>query len=597
MRKSILFAAALLFGMTFSYAQITSVGLIGSATPNGWDSDVDMVQDTADMHLWSLNIDLVAGEAKFRADDDWAVNWGDTGFPWGTGVQDGPNIPVGYSGNYTVTFNDSTGAYYFEITSPIGIIGDATPGGWAFDTNMFPDTADTNVFVLTLDLGAGEAKFRQDDDWPVNWGAADFPTGIGVQDGPNIPIAKAGNYTVTLDTASGAYSFTENVTYTTIGIIGDGTPGGWDADSATAMTQSDSDPNVWILSTTLPGGGLQFTGNNGEVVWGADGFPTDTAIVDGDTLQVPAGDWQIEFNTETGIYDFTLIEIFASVGIIGDATPGGWDVDTDMERDPADSSKWSIRMDLLDGEAKFRADDDWAVNWGAGDFPEGVGIRDGANIPITAGEYIITFNSLSGEYFFKELIIYDSLGMIGTGTEFANWDDDVWMTKDASDENVWLLESAVLSQDGEVKFRAEGDWTVNWGLEDFPSGVGVQDGPNIIITAGGTYGIVLNSATGEYAFGDPFTIGTSREGILDPATIKAYPNPTRDLLNLDLSNAPLRGKVFLKVFDMRGQLIQSFEKQAGQLIQLNVSNLVPGAYSLQFTDGKYIVGKRFVLTQ
>ena len=155
----------------------------------------------------------------------------------------------------------------------------------------------------------------------------------------------------------------------------------------------------------------------------------------------------------------------------------------------------------------------------------------------------------------------------------------------------------MLVQDGEVKFRAEGDWAVNWGVEDFPSGVGTQDGPNIVVTNGGTYGVVFNSATGEYAFGDPFTIGTSRADILDPASIKAYPNPSTGLLSFDLSNAPLKGQVSLKIFDMRGQMIQSFEKQSGQIIQLDISNLVSGAYSIQLTDGHYIVGKRIMLTK
>ncbi|MEM6800171.1 MAG: SusF/SusE family outer membrane protein, partial [Bacteroidota bacterium] len=60
------------FVMSTVIAQITSVGIIGSATPNGWDADSNMVQDAMDPHLWTMNIDLVAGEAKFRTNDDWA---------------------------------------------------------------------------------------------------------------------------------------------------------------------------------------------------------------------------------------------------------------------------------------------------------------------------------------------------------------------------------------------------------------------------------------------------------------------------------------------------------------------------------------------
>jgi hypothetical protein len=86
----------------------------------------------------------------------------------------------------------------------------------------------------------------------------------------------------------------------------------------------------------------------------------------------------------------------------------------------------------------------------------------------------------------------------------ASWDVDVELTKDAADENLWKLASVDLV-DGEIKFRAEHAWTVNWGSTDWPTGVGTQDGPNIPSSAG-TYGVTLNSASGEYAFGDPIDI-------------------------------------------------------------------------------------------
>jgi hypothetical protein len=59
-------------------------------------------------------------------------------------------------------------------------------------------------------------------------------------------------------------------------------------------------------------------------------------------------------------------------------------------------------MDLIDGEAKFRAEDAWAVNWGAVGFPTGFGTQDGPNIPITAGTYRITIATVTGEYAFGE---------------------------------------------------------------------------------------------------------------------------------------------------------------------------------------------------
>ena len=51
--------------------------------------------------------------AKFLTDNTWAVNWGDTEFPYGKGSQNGPNIPVS-EGKWRVFFNDISGIYYFH---------------------------------------------------------------------------------------------------------------------------------------------------------------------------------------------------------------------------------------------------------------------------------------------------------------------------------------------------------------------------------------------------------------------------------------------------------------------------------------------------
>jgi len=370
-----------------------SVGLIGSATPGGWDMDTDMVQDAADTSLWTLQISLTDGEAKFRLDDDWAVNWGSDQFPMGIGEQDGANIPV-FAGDYSIIFNSTTGEYNFDVDSDIGIIGDATPGGWDADTDMYKDQTDVNKFFIELDLAAGGAKFRKDDDWATNWGGTTFPEGEAVIDGENIPVNPAGFYVVTLDTLNKTYSFESSIAYGTIGIIGDATPGGWDID--TDMTKDPNNGELWTLIISLTDGELKFRAEDDWADnWGGPDFPTGTATKGGDNIPVTAGDYFVTFNSSTGEYDFQAIVEYATVGIIGDATPGGWDTDTDLEKSADDPHVWSIRMNLTDGEAKFRADDDWADNWGAGDFPAGVGDRDGANIPITAGDYIITFNSLT----------------------------------------------------------------------------------------------------------------------------------------------------------------------------------------------------------
>lgn len=61
---------------------ITTIGIIGSASPNGWDSDVDMTYvpynaETKELGYWEIkDVPFTSGEIKFRANDDWAINWG-----------------------------------------------------------------------------------------------------------------------------------------------------------------------------------------------------------------------------------------------------------------------------------------------------------------------------------------------------------------------------------------------------------------------------------------------------------------------------------------------------------------------------------------
>ena len=91
----------------------TDIGVIGSASPQGWDADTDMVQSTFDAHQWVLrDVTLGVGEIKFRADNDWAVSWGASTPLSGKGsTNNSPNIPVEEAGVYDIFFNDIDGSY------------------------------------------------------------------------------------------------------------------------------------------------------------------------------------------------------------------------------------------------------------------------------------------------------------------------------------------------------------------------------------------------------------------------------------------------------------------------------------------------------
>lgn len=81
----------------------THWGLIGSATPGVWDYDTDMTYN-AGTGKWELTVDLIAGLIKFRANDGWDLNYGDTGAD-GKLEQGGDNIAIASAGIYTITLN------------------------------------------------------------------------------------------------------------------------------------------------------------------------------------------------------------------------------------------------------------------------------------------------------------------------------------------------------------------------------------------------------------------------------------------------------------------------------------------------------------
>ena len=113
----------------------------------------------------------------------------------------------------------------------------------------------------------------------------------------------------------------------------------------------------------------------------ADGNTTSGNLVSTGGPNCPdpgAGFYQINLNVAAMTYSLNKIE---AVGIIGDFN--GWGGDVDMTFNVNDNC-WEATATVSDGGLKFRANHDWAINWG-GDT-EGL-TQDGANINVSAGTY------------------------------------------------------------------------------------------------------------------------------------------------------------------------------------------------------------------
>ena len=114
--------------------------------------------------------------------------------------------------------------------------------------------------------------------------------------------------------------------------------------------------------------------------YGAD---FDTAPDAGNiVIKEEAGFYQVDVDLSAKTYTLTPF----TIGIIGSATPKGWDGDTEMTYNPEERC-WELKnVELTDGEMKFRHTNDWNLNWGG---PLDALVHDGDNIAVAAGTYDI----------------------------------------------------------------------------------------------------------------------------------------------------------------------------------------------------------------
>jgi hypothetical protein len=272
MKRNLLYS--LLVMLFVSFSSNAQVSMIGPGASGDWASDVDLA--STDGVTWTLdNFIMAGGEFKFRLDHSWSVNWGATTFPTGTGTQDGPNI-TGIAGTYNVTFNQSTGEYSFTGGTPIPtvkLIGTAVSsvGGLLMST-----TDAENYYVNNATLLDGTAQFDVDS---AIYGGDAFPGGVVSDATLFIPVT-GGDYTsVTLNIATGEYSFTAAPVFQLISITGSGATG-WGND--TDLTTTDG-INYTLSGLTLSTGEIKFRqAHDWGVNWGAASWPTGVATQVGD---------------------------------------------------------------------------------------------------------------------------------------------------------------------------------------------------------------------------------------------------------------------------------------------------------------------------
>lgn len=290
----------------------------------------------------------------------------------------------------------------YSIDEAYYLLGDMFADGWTMSGKMqfahsAGDVYDNPVFTIVFRTTAANMKWQIVSQSNVDNGDLTLPSGLfgPAADGSDALSGSLanGNTTGVLTTPS-LYSMTINMWERTYTI---------EALNFAPYIYEIGANTGW--ATTIPLAGVNYDGTyrgfaylDGEFKFkpNADNWDGDWEKATGDAysgtltesgsnnIDAPeAGFYMMDVNIVSMTYNLTRIN---SIGIIGDATPGGWDSDTEMTYS-VDEGCWVATLDLTDGEFKFRADGDWQKgDWGGSldNLTSG-----GANIPVTAGNYTV----------------------------------------------------------------------------------------------------------------------------------------------------------------------------------------------------------------
>jgi hypothetical protein len=187
---------------------------------------------------------------------------------------------------------------------------------------------------------------------------------------------------------------------------------GWDpANTETVIKSVNSDSTYEGYFQLTAGDEFKFTPNaNWDADWGDDGAD-GTLDPGGANIQV-AEDGYYKVNVNLNDLTYTIVK--TEWGLIGDATPGGWDSDTDMTYDTTENA-WVVMVELSAGEVKFRANDAWDIDYGD-NGADAILEAGGSNIAIPGpGTYTIKMYLGSPDYTYSiERPSFDSRTMFHT---------------------------------------------------------------------------------------------------------------------------------------------------------------------------------------
>lgn len=281
----------------------------------------------------------------------------------------------------------------------MAVVG-AGVGGWpdtdplTADANQMTSTDGVNWIIEDLVVTGVDIKFRANNAWDsdgltgFNIGGpatgSQFPSAIGVNSGSSANIAAGvipGTYTVKLNTTTLAYSFEGGAVIPVVKLFGSAVDNG-------PIDMIASDADHFSVLVTLLTGDAQF--NIDGIIASSGDFPAGGVLENGPAIPVVAGTYLVTYDNSIGEYSFDAPPI-PTIAIVG-AGVGGWPgdpgnvgpIDTNQMTTTDGGVTYTLNgLVVVGGEAKFRQNNAWSVNWGDS--------TASGNIELVAGTYDITF--------------------------------------------------------------------------------------------------------------------------------------------------------------------------------------------------------------
>ncbi|MDY0102367.1 MAG: SusE domain-containing protein [Lentimicrobium sp.] len=188
---------------------------------------------------------------------------------------------------------------------------------------------------------------------------------------------------------------------------------GWDPSTAPTIVSVDSS-GLYEGYIYIPEGGTYEYKYTAQPAWepmaygdGGDGTLIEANFEGGNFTAPSAGYYELSAN----LNDMTWTATKTTWSILGDASPGGWTTDTQMNYDVT-NQVWTVTVDMIAaGSFKFRANNAWIIDFGIDEngnlqyadnplYPYNPNL---SNITVPSdGNYTITLDlHLAGQYSFK----------------------------------------------------------------------------------------------------------------------------------------------------------------------------------------------------